>query len=85
MDFAKQTSPSAELCTLLRGVLKDAAQTLPEAERTSSVMACLAEKILTLACDPAPEPTSLRRIALETVRRSCDTCCGCAGLRLRAS
>ena len=46
MASAKLTSPPTDLCALLRGVLKDAAQTVPEAERTSSVMACLAEKIL---------------------------------------
>ena len=42
-----QTYPLA----VLRGILADAAETLPEAKRTPSLMACLAEKILTLAAD----------------------------------
>ena len=82
MASAKLNSPPTDLCGLLRGVLKDAAQTVPEAERTSSVMACLAEKILTLATDGATDPISLSRIALEAVQRSCSACCGCEGLRL---
>ncbi len=82
MGSANLNSPSPALCALLRGVLKDAAQTVPEVARTSSVMACLAEKILTLGANGATDPISLRRVALETVRKSCGDCCGCEGLRL---
>ena len=65
---------------ILRGVLEKAVQTVPEAERTSSVMACLAEKILTLAANGETDPISLKHIALERVRESCGGCCGCEGL-----
>lgn len=82
MVSAKWNSPPPDLCALLRGVLKDAARTVPESERTSSVMACLAEKILTLAAEGATDPINLRRVALERVRRSCSACHGCGGLRL---
>ena len=45
---------------LLRGVLADAAQAVPEAERTPSLMACLAENILTLTADGVADPVRLR-------------------------
>jgi hypothetical protein len=82
MNFANLNSPPEGLCALLRGVLKDAAQTVPEAKRTPSVMACLAEKILTLAANGTTDPISLRRIALERLQESCKDCCGCEGLQL---
>ncbi len=82
MGSASLNSPPSDLCALLRGVLKDAAQTVPEAERTSSVMACLAEKILTLAANGVTDPISLRRIALQRVQECCNSCCGCEGLQL---
>jgi hypothetical protein len=82
MTAAQFKSPSPQHFTLLTGVLQDAAKTLPEAERTSSVMACVAEKLLALASKGETNPVSLRRIALETVLESCGACRGCNGLRL---
>jgi len=65
----------------LRGVLSDAAKTVPEAKRTPSLMACLAEKILALAADGQENPIDLRRRAIEKVRESCPDCCACHGLQ----
>lgn len=56
MGSSKLNSPTRDLCTVLRGVLKDAAQAVPKTEWTSSVMACLAEKILTLAANGTIRP-----------------------------
>ncbi len=67
---------------LLRGVLADAAQAVPEAERTPSLMACLAENILTLAADGEADAVRLRSAALERMQQSCPACHGCAGFQV---
>ncbi len=72
-----QTYPRA----VLRGVLADAAKMAPEAKRTPSVMACLAEKILSLAADGQENPIDLRRLAIERVLESCPSCRACHGLQ----
>jgi len=72
-----QSNPRA----ILRGVLADAAKMVPEARRTPSLMACLAEKILTLAADGQENPINLRRLAIERVRESCPGCRACDGLQ----
>jgi len=71
-----QTYPPA----VLRGILAHAAKTVPEAQRTPSVMACLAEKILASAADGQENPINLRRRAIEKVRESCPDCRACHGL-----
>ncbi|MGY4281334.1 hypothetical protein ACVWXO_000554 [Bradyrhizobium sp. LM2.7] len=38
-------SPQTKLCAVLRGALEDAVRMVPEAKRTSSLKACLAETI----------------------------------------
>ncbi len=81
MAPAKLASPSPGHFAVLRIVLENAAQTVPEAARTPSVMACLAEKILALAARGETDPVSLERLALETMRRSCEACYGCEGLQ----
>jgi hypothetical protein len=80
MGSCRLNSPPRDLCIFLRSVLKDAAQAVPEAERTTSLMACLAEKILTLAANGTTDAADLRRMALSSVREACDSCSGCAGL-----
>ncbi|MGY3389867.1 hypothetical protein ACVWW6_002458 [Bradyrhizobium sp. USDA 3311] len=67
---------------VLRGILADAAETLPEARRTPSLMACLAEKILILAADGQKNPIDLRRVAIKRVQDSCPDCRACDGLQL---
>lgn len=73
-------TPKTKLCALLRGVLDDAIGMVPEANRSSSLKACLAEKVLALAAqghlDPT-DPTVLTRLALRTLQESCCTCYGC--------
>lgn len=81
MSVPKLNSPQADRYTTLRGVLVDAAQMVPKPDRTSSLMACLAEKILTLAASGEEDPTNLRRLALERVQKSCPGCRGCGGLQ----
>ena len=80
MSHVKLKSAPTDLCAVLRGVLEDAAQTVPEAQRTSSLMACLAEKILSLAADGETDVINLRRFAIKRVQDSCAACGGCEGL-----
>ncbi len=65
----------------LRDILADAVETLPEAKRTSSLMACLAEKILTAAADGQENLIDLRRVAIKRVLDSCPYCRACDGLQ----
>ncbi|MEY9364142.1 hypothetical protein ABH994_006863 [Bradyrhizobium yuanmingense] len=67
---------------VLRGVLADAAKTIPEAKRTPSLMACLAERILASAADGQENPINLGRRAIEKVRESCPDCHACHGLQV---
>lgn len=71
----------ANLRTLLRRVLDDAVQMLPEPTRTSSLKACLAEKILILAAGGERRPKILARLAVRQIQDSCPSCSGCEGLR----
>jgi len=80
MSHAKLRSSPTDLCAVLRGVLEDAAQTVPEAQRTPSLMACLAEKILSLAAEGETDVINLRRFAIKRVQDSCAACGGCEGL-----
>lgn len=72
----------ADRCAILRGVLQDAARTVPHPRRTSPFLACLAEKILILAADGELDPLRLRRLAIDRVQTSCPSCRGCDGLQL---
>lgn len=81
MAPAKLELPQADPRAVLRGVLGGAAKTVPEAKRTPSLMACLAEKILTLAADGQEDPINLRRLAIERVLESCPGCRACHGLQ----
>lgn len=81
MAPGKLELPQANSRAVLRGVLADAAKTVPEAKRTPSLMACLAEKILTLAADGQENPSNLRRLAVERVLESCPGCRACEGLQ----
>ena len=81
MAPAKLELPQANPRAILRGVLADAAKTVPEARRTPSLMACLAEKILTLAADGQENQINLRRLAVERVLESCPGCRACDGLQ----
>ena len=72
-----QTYPPA----VLRGILAHAAKTVPEAQRTPSVMACLAEKILASAADGQENPINLGRVAIKRVQESCSGCRACHGLQ----
>jgi len=83
MAPAKPELPQAR--AVLRGVLADAAKTVPEAKRTPSLMACLAEKILTVAPDAQEDPINLRRLAIERVGESCSGCRACDGLQAARS
>lgn len=64
---------------ILQRALKDAANALPEAKRTPSLMACLAVKILTLAADGQENLVDIRRIAVERMLESCADCQACDG------
>ena len=79
MESPKLGSSQINRHAILRDVLADAARTVPEAERTSSLMACLAENILTLAADGEADPVRLRSAALERMQQCCPACRGCAG------
>ncbi len=72
-------TPQAKLCVVLRGVLDDAVRMVPEAKRTSSLKACLAEKVLTLAAGGESDPAVLRRRAVRAVLECCPSCYGCEG------
>lgn len=72
-------SPQTKLCAVLRGVLEDAVRIVPEAKRTSSLKACLAQTILTLAAGGELDPAILTRLAVRTVQESCRHCYGCEG------
>ncbi len=74
--------PRADRCTILRDVLRNAARTVPGPKRTPPLLACLAEKILTLAADGELDPARLPRLAIDRVQESCPGCRGCDGLRL---
>lgn len=67
----------ATLCALLRGVLDDAVELVPEAKRTSSLKACLAETVLVLAAAGHSDPTVLAQLAVRTMQESCRDCYGC--------
>ncbi|MGY3146643.1 hypothetical protein ACVWYQ_003642 [Bradyrhizobium sp. USDA 3397] len=73
------THPASQtkLYAVLRGALDDAVRMVPEAKRTSSLKACLAEKILTLAARGEKNPTILTRLAVLKVQESCQNCYGC--------
>ncbi|MFB9262240.1 hypothetical protein ACFFWD_03500 [Bradyrhizobium erythrophlei] len=73
------TSPQTTLYPVLKGALDDAVRMVPEAKRTSSLKACLAEKVLTLAAGGETNPTILTRLAVLTVQDSCHSCYGCEG------
>ncbi len=72
-------TPQAKLCALLRGVLDDAVAMVPEARRTSSLKACIAEKVLTLAAQGNSDPIVLTRLAVRSVQQACRGCYGCEG------
>ena len=88
-QFVESIMPSAKLDwsqidrRLLRGVLADAAQAVTAAERTPSLMACLAENILNLAAYGEADPARLRSAALERMQQSCPACHGCAGFQVK--
>lgn len=71
----------AHLRAVLRRVLDDAVQMVPEPARTSSLKACLAEKILNLAAGGESNPKALTRLAVRLIHDSCPSCSGCEGLR----
>lgn len=71
--------PQTKLHAVLKGALEDAVRMVPEAKRTSSLKACLAEKVLTLAARGERNPTILTRLAVLTVQKSCHGCYGCEG------
>ena len=71
--------------SMLHGVLMDAAKTVPEAKRTPSFMACLAEKILTVAAKGEQDPLRIRRVALGRVRESCPGCRACESFHAAGS
>ena len=85
MAYVKFRSSSPEHPAVLKGVLQRVAQTLPSAERTPPVMACLAEKILVLAANGETNPANLGRNAFDEVLNSCPACRGCAGVHLPPS
>lgn len=72
-------SAQNKVCAELRGVLEHAVRIVPEARRTSSLKACLAEKVLTLAAGGESDPTILARVAVRTMQESCRSCYGCEG------
>ena len=80
MALTKSEWPQTYPRAVLRGVLADATKTVPEAKRTPSLMACLAEKILASAADGHENPIDLRRRAIAKVRESCPDCRACHGL-----
>jgi hypothetical protein len=65
---------------VLQGVLMDAAKAVPETKRTPSFMACLAQKILTVAAHGEQEPARIRAVALERLWESCPRCRACESL-----
>lgn len=69
--------PQTKLHAVLKGALEDAVRMVPEARRTSSLKACLAEKVLTLAARGESNPTILTRLAVLTLQKSCHGCYGC--------
>lgn len=81
MALTKSEWPQTYPRAVLRGVLADAAETIPEAKRIPSLMACLAEKILASAADGHENPIDLRRRAIAKVRESCPDCRACHGLQ----
>jgi carbamoylphosphate synthase small subunit len=82
MAYVKFRSSPPGHPAVLKDVLQRVAQTLSNAERTPSVMACLAEKILTLAASGETNPANLGRDAFDKVLNSCPACRGCAGVHL---
>lgn len=75
------SSSHTTLRSVLRGVLDDAVQMVPEAMRTSSLKACLAEKVLRASAGGETNPTVLTRLAVRLVQESCPSCSGCEGWR----
>ena len=65
----------------LRDILADVVESLPEAKRTPSLMACLAEKILTPAADGQEGSINLRRVAIKRLVDCCPYCRACDGLQ----
>jgi len=63
-------SSKNKVCTELGSVLDDAVPMVPELRRTSSLKACLAEKVLTLAAEGESDPAILARVAVRTVQES---------------
>lgn len=74
-----RTLPFGHL-VLLRNALDEAVASLPEIERTSSVKACLAEKLLTLAAAGEVEAVRLSDGALDSLKEACASCHGCGGV-----
>ena len=56
-----------ELITLMRAVLDEAAATLPEWKRTSTMMAEMASQILACAAKGVRDPNKLRDAAMSAV------------------
>jgi hypothetical protein len=56
-----------ELITLMKAVLDDAAATLPEAKRTSTMMAEMASQILECAAKGERDPAALKMAGLSVV------------------
>ena len=56
-----------EIITLMRAVLDEAAATLPEWKRTSTMMADLASQILACAAKGERDPAKLRSAAMSAV------------------
>ena len=56
-----------ELITLMRAVLNEAAATLPEWKRTSTMMAEIASQILSCAANAERDPAKLRVAAMSAV------------------
>lgn len=72
-----RSPPQTELYAVLRGALEDAVRMVPEVKRSSSLKACLAEKMLILAARGERNPSILSRLAVLTVQDSCHDCYGC--------
>lgn len=81
MSLMTAANSETQLRAVLRRVLDDAVQMVPEPARTSSLKACLAEKILNLAAGGETNPKTLTRLAVRLIQDSCPSCSGCEGWR----
>lgn len=73
------SSSQTELHLVLRGALEDAIKVVPEVKRTSSLKACLAEKVVVIAARGERNPAILSRLAVKTMQQTCQDCYGCEG------